>query len=256
MSEAVVEVRQLEVRTHDRTISRIDELVLHDGECVALVGESGSGKTSALTAMLGLSAPTELSVTGMVKVCGVDVLTATPAEVRRIRGVQLALVMQSPQGSLNPTMRLGALLRHTLRLHGFPRADRERRIADALTRVQLSEGIQARYPHQVSGGQAQRFAIAIALALGSRVIAADEPTSALDVTVQAEIMSLLQRLRAERGLAILLVSHDLALVSTIADRVLVMRDGEVVEAADSRTLFTRPAHEYTRRLLASIPRIG
>ncbi len=120
---------------------------------------------------------------------------------------------------------------------------------------QLPEAILSRYPHEVSGGQAQRFGIALALALGAEVIAADEPTSALDVTVQAEIMGLLHRLRVERGLALLLVSHDLALVSTVADRVVVMRNGDVVESGPTRELFADPSEGYTRELLAAVPRL-
>jgi len=129
-------------------------------------------------------------------------------------------------------------------------------MADALTSVGLPEAIGRRYPHQVSGGQAQRFGIAMAVALGAEVIAADEPTSALDVTVQAGVMRLLQRLRDERGMGLLLVSHDLALVSTVADEVLVMRDGDVVESGPSRAVLDSPEHDYTRELLAAVPTLG
>lgn len=253
--EPLVEVRDLRVVVGGRQISGLGELVVHRGECVALVGESGSGKTTALMTMLGLLGPVGATITGSARVCGVDVLAAKPGQLRGIRGVRIALVMQSPQGSLNPTMRLGNLLRRTLMLHGVPRSDLRDRARVALASVQLPEAILRRYPHEVSGGQAQRFGIAIALALGAEVIAADEPTSALDVTVQAEIMGLLHRLRVERGLALLLVSHDLALVSTVADRVVVMRNGDVVESGPSRQLFTDPSEDYTRELLAAVPRL-
>ncbi|MGN6524264.1 MAG: ABC transporter ATP-binding protein [Actinomycetes bacterium] len=252
--EPLVEVRDLRVVVGGRQISGLSELVMHRGECVALVGESGSGKTTALMAMLGLLGPMGATITGSARVCGVDVLTAKPAQLRGIRGVRIALVMQSPQGSLNPTMRLGNLLRRTLMLHGVSRSEVPRRARAALAGVQLPEAILNRYPHEVSGGQAQRFGIALALALGAEVIAADEPTSALDVTVQAEIMGLLHRFRVERGLALLLVSHDLALVSTVADRVVVMRNGDVVESGPTRELFTDPSEGYTRELLAAVPR--
>lgn len=254
-AEPLIDVRDLRVCFGGRQVSGIAELVLHAGHCVALVGESGSGKTTALMALLGLLGPSNADVTGSVRVCGVDVLTAKPARLRAIRGVRIALVMQSPQSSLNPTMRLGGLLRRTLALHGVPRSQMARRMSDALISVQLPEAILRRYPHQVSGGQAQRFGIAIALALGAEVIAADEPTSALDVTVQAEIMGLLNRLRTERGMALLLVSHDLALVSTLADRVLVMRDGDVVESGLTQQIFTSPSQAYTRDLIAAVPRL-
>jgi ABC-type glutathione transport system ATPase component len=253
--EPLVEVHDLRVVVGGRQISGLNELVMHRGECLALVGESGSGKTTALMAMLGLLGPVGATITGSARVCGVDVLTAKPAQLRGIRGVRIALVLQSPQGSLNPTMRLGNLLRRTLMLHGVSRSEVPSRARAALAGVQLPEAILSRYPHEVSGGQAQRFGIALALALGAEVIAADEPTSALDVTVQAEIMGLLHRLRVERGLALLLVSHDLALVSTVADRVVVMRNGDVVESGPTRELFTDPSQGYTRELLAAVPRL-
>jgi ABC-type glutathione transport system ATPase component len=161
--------------------------------------------------------------------------------------------MQSPQAALSPTMRLGTLMRRALARHGV-RGDAARtRAADAVAAVLLDGDILRRYPHEVSGGQAQRFAIALAIALGAEIIVADEPTSALDVTVQAEVVAVLRRLRDERGLALLLVSHDLALVSTIADRVLIMRDGRVVESGQAATVFATPANPYTRELIAAIP---
>jgi ABC-type glutathione transport system ATPase component len=250
--QPLVEVGDLRVAFHGRPVASLPELTLGAGECVALVGESGSGKTTSLLAMLGLLGP-GAQVSGSVRVCGVDVLTASDRQLRSIRGVRIALVLQSPQAALNPTMRLGTLARRTLALHGVKSAQAQDRISEALASVRLPEDIARRYPHQVSGGQAQRFGIAMAVALGADVIAADEPTSALDVTVQAEVIGLLQRLRAERGMALLLVSHDLALVSTLADRVVVMRDGAVVESGRTDRVLATPAHAYTRELIAAVP---
>lgn len=245
----MIEVRGLQVRYGGRLVADVPELDVAAGECVAIVGESGSGKSTTLLSLLGLTEHAEVS--GQVRVCGVDVLTASPRRLREIRGARAALVMQSPQAALAPATRLGVLMRRALRLHG--RTDVDRVMARALEAVLLDPEILRRYPHEVSGGQAQRFAVALAIALGAEVILADEPTSALDVTVQAEVVGVLHRLRAERDLALLLVSHDLALVSTIADRVLVMKDGAVVESGPAAEVLARPSHPYTRELLEALP---
>jgi peptide/nickel transport system ATP-binding protein len=245
----VIEVRDLRVRYGGRLVAEVPELDVGAGECVAIVGESGSGKTTTLLSLLGLTTDAEIS--GHIRVCGVDVLTAPPRRLREIRGSRAALVMQSPHAALSPATRLGVLMRRALKLHG--RDHSEPAMARAVESVLLDREILRRYPHEVSGGQAQRFAIALAIALGAEVILADEPTSALDVTVQAEVIGVLRRLRAARGLALLLVSHDLALVSTIADRVLVMRDGAVVESGPAARVLGEPSHPYTRELLEALP---
>lgn len=235
------------MRYGERVVADVPELDVGAGECVAIVGESGSGKSTTLLSLLGLTEHAEIS--GHVRVCGVDVLTAPQKALRRIRGARAALVMQSPQAALSPATRLGTLMRRALKLHGRQGND----VDAALEAVLLDREILRRYPHEVSGGQAQRFAIALAIALGAEVVLADEPTSALDVTVQAEVVGVLRRLRAERDLALLLVSHDLALVSTIADRVLVMKDGAVVESGPAAEVLARPSHPYTRELLEALP---
>ncbi|MFI6296452.1 ATP-binding cassette domain-containing protein [Nonomuraea sp. NPDC050790] len=242
----MIEVRDLEVRYGPRTVARVPELDVAAGECVAIVGESGSGKSTTLMSLLGLTENAEVS--GSVKVCGLDVRAASPRELRAIRGARAALVMQSPQAALSPTTRLGTLMRRALKLHRV-----EADPVAAVEAVMLDPAILRRYPHEISGGQAQRFAIALAIALGAEVVLADEPTSALDVTVQAEVITVLRRLQRERDLAILLVSHDLALVSTIADRVLVMKDGEVVESGPAARVLSDPSHPYTRDLLEATP---
>jgi peptide/nickel transport system ATP-binding protein len=253
----VIEVRDLQVRYGERLVAGVPELDVRAGECVAIVGESGSGKSTTLLSLLGLTEGAHVS--GDIRVCGVDVLKASPRELREIRGARVALVMQSPQAALSPATRLGTLMRRALKLHGVGAAGKtaggslNQVMADAVEAVLLEPGILRRYPHEISGGQAQRFAIALAIALGAEVILADEPTSALDVTVQAEVMGVLRRLRAERDLAVLLVSHDLALVSTIADRVLVMKDGRVVESGPAASVLMEPSHPYTRELLEALP---
>ena len=267
----MIEVRDLRVRYGGRVVADVPELDVREGECVAIVGESGSGKSTTLMSLLGLTPDAEIS--GHVRVCGVDVLTASPRRLREIRGARVALVMQSPQAALSPATRLGVLMRRALKLHGVgrpagprpgpssspkarPAAGKGRLediMGEAVEAVMLDREILRRYPHEISGGQAQRFAIALAIALGAEVILADEPTSALDVTVQAEVVGVLRRLREERGLALLLGSHDLALVSTIADRVLVMKDGAVVESGPAARVLAEPSHPYTRELLEALP---
>ncbi|MEV1172861.1 ATP-binding cassette domain-containing protein [Nonomuraea sp. NPDC049784] len=267
----MIEVRDLQVRYGGRVVADVPELDVSQGECVAIVGESGSGKSTTLLSLLGLTPDAEIS--GHVRVCGVDVLTASPRRLREIRGARVALVMQTPQAALSPATRLGVLMRRALKLHGVGKAPGSASVpspspravaqggkgrldeimAEAVEAVMLDREILRRYPHEISGGQAQRFAIALAIALGAEVILADEPTSALDVTVQAEVVGVLRRLREERGLALLLVSHDLALVSTIADRVLVMKDGEVVESGPAAKVLAEPSHPYTRELLEALP---
>ncbi|MGW0198709.1 ATP-binding cassette domain-containing protein [Nonomuraea sp. NPDC003201] len=261
----MIEVRDLRVRYGGRVVADVPELDVREGECVAIVGESGSGKSTTLMSLLGLTPDAEIS--GHVRVCGIDVLTASPRRLREIRGARVALVMQSPQAALSPATRLGVLMRRALKLHGVgkpagtlpearPSAGKgglEEIMREAVEAVMLDREILRRYPHEISGGQAQRFAIALAIALGAEVILADEPTSALDVTVQAEVVGVLRRLREERGLALLLVSHDLALVSTIADRVMVMKDGAVVESGPAARVLAEPSHPYTRELLEALP---
>ncbi|MEU4721923.1 ABC transporter ATP-binding protein [Nonomuraea dietziae] len=256
----MIRVRDLRVAYGDRVVADVPELDVARGECVAIVGESGSGKSTTLLALLGLTEGARVS--GEVSVCGVDVLKARPRALRAVRGAKAALVIQSPQAALSPTTRLGVLMRRALRLHGVgggsDASEKTARgidgvMAQACEAVMLDPAILRRYPHEISGGQAQRFAIAMAIALGAEVILADEPTSALDVTVQAEVVGVLRELREERGLAVLLVSHDLVLVSTIADRVLVMKDGAVVESGPARHVLRDPDHPYTRELLEALP---
>ena len=248
-------VTDLEVRVgagaDARLLASLPRLDVHCGSCVAIVGESGSGKTTTLNAMLGLT--DGLTMAGRIMVGEVDVVTASEKALGALRGSRLALISQSPQSSLNPTMRLGSLLRRVLARHGLRGAAARERTEDALRAVMLDPGLLRRYPHQVSGGQAQRFAIAMAVALRAEVVLADEPTSALDVTVQSAVLDLLDRLRQEHGIAVVLVSHDLAVVSRVADHVVVMRHGQVVESGPARTVLTHPSADYTRELLAAVP---
>jgi ABC-type glutathione transport system ATPase component len=252
----VIAVRDLEVAFGERVVARVPSLDLPRGEVVGLAGESGSGKSMTALAILGLAGHAGATVRGSITLEGRELVGLPEGELREIRGRRIAMVMQSPRGALAPTLRLGALFERTLRLHGVEKAECARRAESAMAEVHLAQDVLRRYPHQVSGGQAQRFAIALALALRADVLLADEPTSALDVTVQAEVVELLRRVRDEHGTAVLFISHDLAVIGELAERVVVMRSGEVVESGPARTVLTTPSAGYTRELIGAVPAIG
>ena len=216
------------------------------GEVVGLVGESGSGKSTLGRVALGLLAATE----GAVLFEGQDLGALRPAQMRRMRR-HMQMVFQDPFASLNPRRSVGGAIAEVLKLHGLPHGEAE--VGAALARVGLEAPDMKRRPRQFSGGQRQRIAIARALAVRPRFLVADEPVSALDVSVQAGILKLLQELRGELGLAVLFISHDLTVVEAMADRVLVLYLGRVMEAGPAREIFRAPRHPYTAALLASAP---
>ncbi|QXW02914.1 MULTISPECIES: ABC transporter ATP-binding protein [Rhodococcus] len=227
------------------------------GEVVALVGESGSGKSMTARAILGLL-PDGAAAGGSIGVDGTSVLDATEDELNRLRGSTVALIFQEPQSALNPVRRVGWQIREAIRAHRTVSSrDARVRAIELLEQVEIPDP-QRRvdyFPHQLSGGQKQRVAIALALANDPDLLIADEPTTALDVTVQAEILALLDRIRQRTGMGILLITHNMGVVAQHADRVIVLRDGEVAETGDTHTLFAAPTHPYTRRLLAAVPRL-
>jgi ABC-type dipeptide/oligopeptide/nickel transport system ATPase component len=225
---------------------------------LCIVGESGSGKSVTCHAVLGLLAKNGRRTGGAILFEGRDLATLPPAELDRTRGGRIGMVFQDPLGSLNPVRTVGAHLMETLGLHtDLSRGARRRRAAElmALVGIPDPERRLAAYPHQLSGGMAQRVMIALALACEPALLIADEPTTALDVTIQAQILELLRRLQSEMSMSILFVTHDLGVVSEMADDVLVMRDGAVVEYGAADDIFTRPAKDYTRSLIGSVPRL-
>ncbi len=234
-------------------------LTLARGETLALVGESGCGKSLASLAVLKLVPPPgRIEPGSVIRLDGTDVLALDGEALRRIRGRRVGMIFQDPTTSLNPVFTVGDQITEGIRAH-FPVSRREarERAAALLAEVGIPDP-RARlrsYPHQLSGGMRQRVMIAIALAAEPELLIADEPTTALDVTVQAQILELLDRLRVARDMAVLLITHDLGIAAGRADRVAVMYAGRIVEEAPAARLFARPAHPYTQALLASIPRL-
>ncbi len=221
------------------------------GEVFALVGESGCGKTTLARCVLGVLPITS----GGVWIDGVNIASVRGAHRRRLQR-RAQIVFQNPYAALNPRMTVALLVAEPLRLRGMPRGQVREGVVAALERVGLGAAHLDRYPHELSGGQCQRVAIARALALEPGLLVLDEPTSALDVSVQAQILNLLGELRGALGLAYLLISHDLAVVRHLADRIGVMRDGQLVEEGLAGTLLDTPRHEYTRSLLDAVPGRG
>lgn len=239
-------------KTHEVHAVRGISMELTEGETLAIVGESGSGKSTLARMLVGLEKPTS----GRMVIGGKEA-SELAAEGTRAFGRMIQYVFQDPVASLNPRKTIGQILDIPLRLlvdlDGSARKARMRELLDA---VQMPADTLERYPHEFSGGQAQRIAIARALAANARILVLDEPVSALDVSVQAQVLILLEDLKAEFGLSYLFISHDLAVVEAISDRVAVMYLGEVVEIGTSRDLFANPRHEYTRNLIASAPRLN
>ncbi len=228
------------------------------GEVLAIVGESGSGKTVTAKTILGLLPETAVT-SGVVMLGANDIVSVGKDTLRKIRGTDVAMVFQEPSLALNPVFTVGWQIAEGLRAHGrLSKKAAKAKAVDILRRVGIPEPEKRvdYYPHQFSGGQKQRVVIAMALVLDPELIVADEPTTALDVTVQAEILDLLRRCRDEFNTAIVLITHNMGVVADLADRVVVMYEGKIVESADATTLFENPKHEYTKKLLGSVPFIG
>ncbi|MDQ7880412.1 ABC transporter ATP-binding protein [Microbacterium sp. QXD-8] len=231
---------------------------VESGKALAIVGESGSGKSASSMAMLGLL-PSNARVTGSVKLGGREILGLRKDELRRVRGREIAVIFQEPMTALNPVFTVGFQIIETLRIHqGMTPSAARTRALELLEMVELPDPLKAfnSYPHQLSGGQRQRAMIAQSISCDPQLLIADEPTTALDVTVQAEILDLMRDLRHRLDSAILIITHDMGVVADIADHIVVMRKGEIVERGTVDGVFNRPQHPYTQQLLAAVPRIG
>ena len=228
------------------------------GEVLAIVGESGSGKSSSSMALLGLL-PSNARVSGSIKLKGREITTISDRQLRMIRGRDVAVIFQEPMTALNPVYTIGFQIVEVLRLHmNMGPAEAKDRAIELLGMVEMPNPEQAfnKYPHQFSGGQRQRAMIAMSISCDPVLLIADEPTTALDVTVQAEILDLMRNLRKRLNSAIVLITHDMGVVADLADKIIVMKDGEIVESAPIQQLFDKPAHPYTKQLLAAVPTLG
>ena len=259
----VLEVERLRTvfQVGERTVRAVDDvsLALRPHETLAVVGESGCGKsTTALSILRLVPDPPGRIVAGAVRLEGRDLLALTEAEMRDVRGNDISMIFQEPLTSLNPVLTVGSQIAEAIELHqDLAKSAAMEKAVRMLSLVRIPEPAQRaqEYPHQMSGGMRQRAMIAMALACNPKVLIADEPTSALDVTIQAQILDLMLALQEELGTAIVLITHDLAVVAETAQRVIVMYAGKKVEEADVETLFERPLHPYTHGLLASVPRL-
>ncbi|MBO4715491.1 MAG: ABC transporter ATP-binding protein [Verrucomicrobia bacterium] len=260
MPEPLLQIEHLSLgfETDDGLLRAVEDLSLRidTGEIVCLVGESGCGKSITAQSIARLI-PSVKHLGGRILLEGVDTCALSGKELRTIRGKGVSYIFQDPALALNPTMTIGAQIMEAFTLHQPERANREQCVR-ALEEVGIpSPELRVNeYPHQLSGGMKQRVMIAMALACRPKLLVADEPTTALDVTIQAQILCLLNELRAQYRMSILLITHNLGIVSQIADRVAVMYAGQIVEQGTTRQILDTPAHPYTKALLAAVPRIG
>jgi oligopeptide/dipeptide ABC transporter ATP-binding protein len=260
MTNTILEVRNLTIDFHsdEGVVRAVDgvSFAIQKGEILGLVGESGAGKTLTAEAILRLIRCPPGRIGGAIVYCGRNLLELDEAALAGLRGKEIAMVFQNPMSSLNPVFRIGAQLFETMALHLIEgRRTLWDRVVDILTRVGIPSAAQrARdYPHQFSGGMSQRAMIGMGISCTPSLLIADEPTTALDVTIQAQILALIRQLATELGMAVLLVSHDLGIVSQMCHRVVVMYAGKIVETAPMAQVFHAPAHPYTRGLMACIP---
>jgi oligopeptide transport system ATP-binding protein len=259
----ILNVQGLETvfRTREGTVHAVNGVSFHlkEGETLGIVGESGCGKSVTVMSMLRLiPTPPGNVVAGTAQYMGKDLLKMTDDEIRQVRGAQISMIFQDPMTSFNPVLTIGRQVSEPLETHlGMTHAQAYDRVAEMLQMVGIPRAKDRLndYPHQFSGGMRQRVMIAMALTCSPQVLIADEPTTALDVTIQAQIVDLIKRLRDELGMAIIWITHDLGIIAGLADRVAVMYAGYIIEEAPVRELYTNPCHPYTLGLLGSLPRM-
>lgn len=256
---AILEVENLHVAFGATEILRGVTLQLNAGETLGVVGESGCGKTMTGYTIMGMLPPAGRVTAGSIRLDGLELTTLRTREWPEIRGKQIALVMQDPFTSLNPMMRVGDQIAEAILLHQrVPKSAARKQAVELLESVGVPapESSARKYPHQMSGGQRQRVVIAIAFACRPKVLIADEPTTALDVTLQAQILRLIKELKEEVGTAVMLISHDIGVIGSLAKRIAVFYAGKVVESGSAETVLRNPSHPYTSALLAALPRAG
>ncbi len=244
---------------YGRNVS-VDHVNFHvdEGEVICIVGESGCGKSVTSLSIMGLLGRGGAVIDGSVLFDGKELLSMSEKELDQVRGNEMTMIFQDPLTSLNPVFTVGSQMMESIRIHmHLPKAEAAKRAEALLARVGMPDphSVMKKYPHTLSGGMRQRVMIAMALSCNPRLLIADEPTTALDVTIQAQIMNLLKALQRETGMAMILITHDIGLVANMADRVLVMYAGQIIESAPSERLFSHPAHPYTQALLETVPTI-
>lgn len=257
----MLKVEDLCIKIHDRksteTVVKDVDLEMNRGDILGIVGESGSGKTMTALAIAGLLSRHDMEKSGHIIFEGINLLECNRKVLRKLQGYEISMIFQEPLNSLNPIIKVGKQVEESLKIHTtIDKAERKERAIQALRDVELDnpEAVYESYPHELSGGMRQRAMIAAAMISQPRLLIADEPTTALDVTIQAQIVELLKKINRERGTAILFISHDLSLVNTLCERVLVMKDGLVVESGNCNDIFNNPKEEYTKGLIAAIPK--
>ena len=262
-SKPLLEVKGLQTHffTRHGVVRAVDGVDLHveKGEVLGLVGESGCGKSVASMSILRLVSQPGKIVAGEIRLNGENLIDKSEGEMRAIRGDQISMIFQQPVSSLNPVFTVGYQIAEVYKIHeDLKRSVGEKKAVEMLAKVGISDPERRlkAFPHELSGGMAQRVMIAMALAAGPDLLIADEPTTALDVTIQAQILELIESLRHELGMAVILITHDLGIVAEVADRVAVMYAGEIVEETDTKSLFAEPKHPYTQGLIGSIPIAG
>ena len=263
MSEKILAVSDLQIEFHDHqlpeTVVSDFDLELEKGEIVVIVGESGSGKSMSALAIAGLLSRHNMTKSGKIMYGGQDLLTCDRKILRNFQGNRIAMIFQEPMTSLNPVKRIGWQVEESLRIHvpQMPGQERRQKAVSMLEAVGLHEPekVYEMYPHELSGGMRQRVMIAAAMIADPEILIADEPTTALDVTVQAQIVELLQKINREKKTAIIFISHDLSLVRQLCSRVIVMQSGRIVESGEAEEVFIHPKQAYTRKLIAAIPRV-
>lgn len=260
MNEYVLEINHLNIEFHDHerpeTVVEDVSLKIKKGEILGIVGESGSGKTMTALAVAGLLSRKDIEKSGEIIFEGKNLLTCDRKELREVQGDDIAMIFQEPMTSLNPVLKIGVQIEESLRLHtDLDKEERKKRALKLMDEVELDAEVYDKYPHELSGGMRQRVMIAAAMICGPKILLADEPTTALDVTIQEQIVELLQKLNKEKGTTILFISHDLSLVKKLCERVVVMEDGKMVEVGLTEAIFYHPKEAYTKKLIASIPQV-
>lgn len=257
---ALLEIKNLAIEFHDTVPpTKIVEDIsfsMEEGEILGIVGESGSGKTQTALSVMGLLGEYARMPKGEILFQGRDILQMPREELWNIRGREIGMIFQEPMTSLNPVMTIGAQVEEAMKIHSrFNARERKERALQMMQNVELPNPqlLYEKYPHQLSGGMRQRVMIAAALVMEPKLLIADEPTTALDVTIQAQILKLLQKINREQGTAVLFISHDLGVIRHLCSRVIVMNQGKAVEQGDVQEIFRHPSMEYTRKLLAAIP---